>query len=96
MTGVSGWLIYIIWKGGWTPATEPERLAIMGKALILTLSGNLLVLITLGFAINRRSIKISRDGVEAEGGSDDADSDDDDDNKTSVTSTVIVKPKPTK
>lgn len=68
-------MVYILWKGGWPVETAVMRLEILGDALILSLSGSLVVLVSLGFAINRRSVKISRDGLEASGGEDSEDID---------------------
>lgn len=61
-------MVYIIWKGGWAAETAVLRLEILGKVLILSLSGALVVLISLGFAINRRTVKITKNGLEASGG----------------------------
>lgn len=73
LTAFAVGLVYILWKGGWPIETATMRLEILGEALILTLSGSLVVLISLGFAINRRSVKISKDGLEASGGEDEDD-----------------------
>lgn len=61
-------LVYIVWKGGWTPETSEMRIEILGQALLLALAGSLVVLVSLGFAINRRMVKITKDGLEASGG----------------------------
>jgi hypothetical protein len=66
LTAFSISLVYIMWRGGWPIETSEMRIEILGKALILSL----VVLISLGFAINRRSVKISTDGLEASGGED--------------------------
>lgn len=71
LTGFSGALVGIMWKGGWAENTAEARVHVLGSALMLSLAGSLVVLITLGFAINRRSIKVNRDGIEAVGGGDD-------------------------
>lgn len=71
-TVFSGALVYIMWKGGWPIETAEARIETLGKALMLSLSGALVVLITLGFAVNRRSVKISSEGLEASGGDDHA------------------------
>jgi hypothetical protein len=68
MTGFSAMLVFIIWRGGWPDATAEARVEVLSKALMLSLAGSLIVLTTLGFAINRRSIKVSKDGFEAIGG----------------------------
>ena len=61
-------MVYIIWRGGWSPATEAARLNILGKSLMISLAGSLLVIITLGFAINHRLVRVTTSGIEAEGG----------------------------
>ena len=68
MTGLAFWLVWIIWKGGWATGTEGERIDALAKALFYTLGIILIVTASLGMAINRRSFKISKDGIEAEGG----------------------------
>lgn len=70
MTAFSGALVYIMWMGAWPVSTAEARVHVLGKALMLSLTGSLVVLTTLGFAINRRSIKVSKDGFEATGGDD--------------------------
>ncbi len=66
-------LVWIMWKGGWPVDTSPQRIEILGKSLMLALGGSLVVLISLGFAINRRSVKITTEGLEASGGEGDSD-----------------------
>lgn len=68
MTAFSACLVYIMWKGGWPIETAESRVEVLSKALMLSLAGSLIVLTTLGFAINRRSIRLSKDGFEAIGG----------------------------
>lgn len=70
-TAFAVFLVFIMWKGGWPTDTAEMRIEVLGKALILSLSGALVVLISLGFAINRRMVKITKDGLEASGGGDD-------------------------
>lgn len=70
LTGFAGWLVWILWQGGWPIATAEMRIGILGKALLLSLGGSLVVLISLGLAINRRSVKVGRDGIEVSGGDD--------------------------
>ncbi len=72
LTVFSSALVYIMWKGGWPVDTALVRIEVLSKALMFSLGGSLVVLITLGFAINRRSIKVSKDGLEASGGEDEA------------------------
>ncbi len=67
----AGALVLVLWLGGWAETTAVLRLGYLGKALLLALGGGLLVLVSLGFAINRRTLKLSRDGFEASGGPDD-------------------------
>jgi hypothetical protein len=68
MTGMAAWLIHIVWKGGWKVGTEGQRLDTLGTALLLTLGIIGLILLGLGMAINRRSFKLGKDGIEASGG----------------------------
>lgn len=91
MTGFSAMLVYIMWRGAWPIETAEARVHVLGKALMLSLTGSLVVLTTLGFAINRRTIKVSRDGFEATGG------DGDDTHRpppvvTTTTTTAVVVP----
>jgi len=81
-TAFSMVLVYIMWQGGWPLETASMRIEILGKALTLSLSGSLVVLISLGFAINRRSVKINKDGLEASGGEDNDDEPAADDKKS--------------
>lgn len=70
LTFFAVWLVWILWLGGWPETTAVQRLGILGRALILLLVGALAVLLSLGLAINRRSLKLGRDGFSAEGGDD--------------------------
>ncbi len=70
LTAFSAILVFIVWKGGWPIETAAVRVEVLSKALMLSLAGSLVVLITLGFVINRRSIKVSTNGFEAVGGQD--------------------------
>lgn len=67
-TAFSAILVYVMWMGSWPISTAETRIEVLGNALMLSLAGSLVVLITLGMAINRRSIKLNRDGFEASGG----------------------------
>jgi hypothetical protein len=70
LTFAVGGLVLILWIGGWHDDTAILRLGFLGKIALLTLAGALVVLISLGFAINKRSLKISKDGIDASGGDD--------------------------
>ena len=70
LTAFAAGLVMILWLGTWPIETAADRIAIFGRALTISLVGSLVVLITLGFAINRRSIKVSKSGFEAVGGDD--------------------------
>lgn len=72
LTGFAAWLVWILWKGGWQLGTEGKRLDSLGTALLLILSIMGLVLVSLGLAINRRTLKLGKDGFEASGGEDHA------------------------
>ena len=69
LTGFSAWLVYIIWLGGWH-GNESDRLGYLAKALFGVLFIVGIVLVSLGLAINRRSVKGSILGAsfEATGG----------------------------
>ena len=68
MTAFSATLVYIMWKGGWPDDTAEARVEVLSKALMLSLAGSLVVLISLGLAINRRSVKLGKDGLDVSGG----------------------------
>lgn len=68
LTGFAAWLVWILWKGGWSIGTEGQRLSSLGTALLIVLGIMGLVLVSLGLAINRRSLKLGKDGFEASGG----------------------------
>lgn len=70
LTMFAAWVVWIIWKGAWPIETAATRIDLLGRALTISLGGSLVVLITLGFAINRRSIKVTSSGFEAVGGDD--------------------------
>lgn len=57
-------IVWIVWKGGWAPETAPQRISILSKALVISLGGSLVVLITLGLVIGRRTIRATKDGFE--------------------------------
>src|SRR5205823_15043809 len=73
LTLLAAWIVWILWRGGWPIATAETRVAILGKALLGTLVTISIVLITLGMAINRRSVRAKALGAEfeAEGGDSD-------------------------
>lgn len=70
LTGFAAWLVYILWLGGWPIGTEGVRLDALAKALFGVLFIVGIVLVSLGLAINRRSVKGSILGAsfEASGG----------------------------
>lgn len=72
LTLLAAWIVWILWRGGWPIWTARDRIALLGKALLLALGGSFVVLVSLGLAINRREIKVSRDGFELSGGEDSA------------------------
>lgn len=73
LTLVTIWLIWILWRGGWTIGTEPARIDKLGLIAVLVTVIMGVVMVSLGLAINRRSVKGSAFGAsfEAEGGDDD-------------------------
>ncbi len=64
LTAFAVWVIHIVWQGGWALDTAPQRISILSKALVISLGGSLVVLITLGFVIGRRTIRATKDGFE--------------------------------
>lgn len=64
----AGLLVWVIWKGGWSPERQEQQLQILGVALFMVLGGSLAGILGFGFVMGRRSFKISKDGVELEGG----------------------------
>ena len=74
LTGFAFGLVLILWLGGWSETTAVLRLGFLGQIALLTLAGALVVLISLGLAINRRSIKVQTPlgSLDASGGDDDA------------------------
>lgn len=70
LTAFGAWLVHILWRGGWAPATAPQRLDALATALMMALGIVGLILVGLGMAINRRTFKLGRDGFEASGGED--------------------------
>lgn len=94
LTAFAVWVIWIIWQGGWALDTAPQRISILSKALVISLGGSLIVLITLGFVISRRTIKVTKDGfvMQSDGAADD---NDDDEEETSEEETPEPTPSPT-
>lgn len=61
-------LVLLLWKGGFSPGTEAQRIEIFGWALMVMLGGAVAVNISYGFVITPRKYKLGRDGLEASGG----------------------------
>lgn len=74
LTVVVIWLIWIFWRGGWTTGTELARIDKLGLIAVLVTVIMGVVMVSLGLAINRRTVKGSAFGAsfEAEGGDADA------------------------
>ncbi len=70
LTGFAAAVVAILWLGTWPSSTAELRIGLLGNALMLSLAGSLLVLISLGLAINKRSVKLTRDGLDVSGGED--------------------------
>lgn len=66
------WLVWIFWHGGWSIGTELARIDKLGLIAILLTIIMGVVMVSLGLAINRRSLKGSAFGAsfEATGGDD--------------------------
>lgn len=73
LTGLAAWLAWILWRGGWPAATASDRIAALGRSLLATLAIIGAVLLSLGLAINRRSLHARAFGasLEASGGDED-------------------------
>lgn len=72
LTVIIIWLVYIFWRGGWTVGTELARIDKLGLIAVLLTVIMGVVMVSLGLAINRRSLKGSAFGAsfEATGGDD--------------------------
>lgn len=72
LTVVIVWLIWIFWRGGWPVGTELARIDKLGLIAVLITVIMGVVMVSLGLAINRRSVKGSAFGAsfEATGGDD--------------------------
>lgn len=72
LTLIIVWLVWIFWRGGWSIGTELARIDKLGLIAILLTVIMGVVMISLGLAINRRSLKGSAFGAsfEATGGDD--------------------------
>jgi hypothetical protein len=72
LTVIIIWLVYIFWRGGWTVGTEIDRIDKLGLIAVLLTVIMGVVMVSLGLAINRRSLKGSAFGAsfEATGGDD--------------------------
>lgn len=72
LTVVIVWLIWIFWRGGWGNGTELARIDKLGLIAVLITVIMGVVMVSLGLAINRRSVKGSAFGAsfEATGGDD--------------------------
>lgn len=74
LTLVTVWIIWILWKGGWSGATELARIDKLGLIAVLVTIIMGVVMVSLGLAINRRSVSASAFGASfnATGGDDDS------------------------
>lgn len=72
LTGVACWIVWILWRGAWPVETASARIDALAKALLGILLTIAIVLISLGLAINRRTVKgtIGPASFEATGGDD--------------------------
>ena len=57
LTAFSVWLVWIVWKGGWTPDNQQQQLEILGWGLIGTLSGVAVSLISIAIGGPIRNLK---------------------------------------
>lgn len=72
LTLFAAWIVWILWRGGWPIDTSVARVEALAKALLGLLLTVAIILVSLGLAINRRSVKGSAFGAtfEATGGDD--------------------------
>lgn len=72
LTAFSAWIVWILWRGGWPDTTAVIRIDALAKALMGLLMIVGIVLISLGLAINKRTVKgsIGAASFEASGGDD--------------------------
>lgn len=72
LTMLAAWIVWILWAGGWPVSTADRRIAALAKALLALLGTVAVVLLSLGLAINRRTLKanIGRSGIDFSGGDD--------------------------
>lgn len=70
LTGVACWIVWILWRGGWPASTADARVEALARALLGILFTVGIVLVSLGLAINRRTLKgsIGAASFEASGG----------------------------
>ena len=73
LTVFTAWLVWIVWRGGWQPGTETARIEALAWAMLGALAIVGIVLISLGLAINRRTLKgsLGPASFEASGGDED-------------------------
>lgn len=57
MTLFSIWLVWIVWKGGWTPDNQSQQLEILGWALIGGLTGIGISLVSIAIGGPIRNVK---------------------------------------
>lgn len=57
MTLLSIWLVWIVWKGGWTPNNQPQQLEILGWALLGGLTGVAITLTAIAVGGPLRALK---------------------------------------
>ena len=57
MTAVSVWLVWIVWKGGWTPDNQSQQLEILGWALMGGLTGVAITLVSIAIGGPVRNMK---------------------------------------
>jgi hypothetical protein len=89
LTGVAGWIVWILWRGGWPIETAGARIEALAWALLGLLATVGIVLISLGMVITRRTVRagIGLASFEASGG-------DDPPAAASVTTTTTVQAPP--
>lgn len=55
---LTAWVVFILWLGDWPAGTEQQRLAALSTALYMYIGTLVVMVSSLGLAINRRDLEI--------------------------------------
>lgn len=70
LTSFAAWIVWIFAFAHWPEATAQQRIHWLGWGMLLLLAGIIAQLLSQGLAINKRIVKITREGIEISGGAD--------------------------